>query len=391
MKKSGILLIGFILPFSLLAQEVIEIDKEDLVIAEEKGISAKALSSAEPRVLILNSQNQKVGQRAIHDQNTANMLHQPVVRVMGTPISTTYAVELKKSRQEAELQTEQKIVEKLESSRLRDEQERLNKLFKDKSTSVSVAAVTQPKATIVVADNKVVDSSEIYTEVVTPFREKSTDRIYVSIQGGQSSNLTKAIENVQSYGSFGISLGSYDDSGLILESSFLYSRHEINKRYKNLYRNNEHNYGEPNVTDVHQLTGVISLSYTPSSSRFRPYIGPAIAYNYWIYSANVDSVSTCTGINFQYCDNQVKADSIDLGLNIGMDFNLSPKASIGFNMLVNVLNLYNNRSQRTEHQHYHNNDYYNYTYEYNNKKYYNPLKQEETNWIIASINAKLYF
>ena len=385
MKKSGILFIGCILPFSLLAQEVIEIDKEDLVVAEEKGTVAKAISSADPRVVILNNHNQEVKQQAVHDQQARNMVHQPVVRVLGTPISTTYAMELKKSRKEAELQTEQKIVEKLESSRLRDEQERLNRLFKGNSYPLVAEAKT-----VVEASPKAVDSSEIYTEVVKPTAQTAgEDSIYMGISAGQASNLTKALSNVNSHGSFGVSFGSYDESGLILESSLFYSKHEINKRYKNLYKNNQHNYGESRLTDVHQMTGLLSISYTPSSGRFKPYFGPAFSYNYWIYSADTGVAGACSGLNFKYCDNQVKADSIDLSLNIGMDFKLSSKFSVGFKMLVNVWNIYNNRADKKKPYTY--NKHHHYTYIHSNRKYYNPLKLEETNHIIASINAKLYF
>ena len=402
MRKSSILFIGLILPFSLLAQEVIEIDKEDLVITEEKGTVVKALSTAEPQVLILNNQNQEVDQRATHDQNqrvgqraiydeSAHISQQPVVRVFGAPVSTSYAVELKKSRHEAETQTEQKIVEKLESSRLRDEQERLKKLFNGGIVASNTS--TTPKTssqTVIVEDGKAVDNSEVYAEVVSPVQEKSEDSIYVGIHGGQASNLTRSLKNVNSYGSFGVSFGSYDDSGLILESSFFYSKHEINKNYTDRYKNNTNNYLGSHLTDVHQLAGSLSLKYTPFSSRFKPYAGVAISYNYWIYSANVDSAYACNGVNFRYCSNQVKADSIDLGANFGVDFKLNPKASIGFNMLVNILNLYNNRPDR-KHDYRYDNRYDSRYYDEYRTYTFNPVKLEETNWIIASINAKLYF
>ncbi|MDE0119032.1 MAG: hypothetical protein OXM55_03375 [Bdellovibrionales bacterium] len=387
MKKLSILfLMGLILPFSLLAQgEVIEIDKEDLVVAEEEGVFTKSSSKAEPQVLILNNQNQEVGQKATHSTETS-VSHQPVVRVLGTPISTSYAFELKKSRQEAEMQTEQKIVEKLESSRLRDEQERLKKLF---NTGITTAQVS-PQKTVVVEDGHIVDGNEVYAEVVTPLQDKSEDSIYVGIHGGQSSNLTRSLKNVNSYGSFGVSFGSYDESGLILESSFFYSKHKLDKGYENLYKNNINNYRESYLTDVHQMSGVLSLKYTPFSRRFKPYAGVAISYNYWIYSADVNSAYTCRGISFKYCSNQVKADSVDLGANFGVDFQMNKRVSIGFNMFLNVLNLYNNRSNNRKY------DYdYKYDYSYYDNRYdtynFNPIKLEETNWIIASINAKLYF
>ena len=405
MKKPSILFfIGLILPFSLLAQEeIIEIDKEDLVIAEKEGVVAKALSKAEPQVVILNNQNQEVGQQATHDQNQevgqqathstkSSISHQPVVRVLGTPISTSYASELKKSRQEAEIQTEQKIVEKLESSRLRDEQERLKKLFNEGTYKThTTAAKVAPRHTVVVEDGHVVDGSDVYAEVVTPVQEKSEDSIYIGIYGGQSSNLTRSLKNVNSYGSFGVSFGSYDETGLILESSFFYSNHKLDKGYENLYKNNINNYRESYLTDVHQMSGSLSLKYTPFSRRFKPYAGVAISYNYWIYSADVNSSYSCKGISFKYCSNQVKADSVDLGANLGVDFRMNHRVSIGFNMFVNVLNLYNNRPHNRTYDYRH--DYkYDYKYDYDYDTYnFNPIKLEETNWIIASINAKLYF
>ena len=60
-------------------------------------MAAKARSTAEPQVLILNTQNQEVDQQAIHDQKqkvgqrashdeSVQMYQQPVVRVFGTPV-----------------------------------------------------------------------------------------------------------------------------------------------------------------------------------------------------------------------------------------------------------------------------------------------------------------
>ena len=373
MKKIGILLMGFILPLSLLAYEDIEIDKEDIVIIKEAGIAAKAVSDNEHQVVILN--NQQVDQKAVHDQN-AQVSHQPIVRVIGTPITATYATELKKSRQNAELQTEQKIVEKLESSRLMDEQERLTKLFGNKPAQKAVVTSSQA---IVVEGDKAVDGSEVYTEVVSPVQDKGTDRVYMGIHGGQASNLTHSLENVESFGSVGLSFGAYDDSGLILESSFFYAKHEIKNQSGNYYYNN----AEP-FREVDQLVGSLSLKFTPSSGRFRPYAGVAVSYNYWLDEyKNADG--TC--YNSPYCDNSIQSnyDSVDLGANVGMDFILNHKISIGFNMLINVLNLTHNRPSPKVHPYRLVYDNY---YNVNNAK---EVNLEETNWLIASINAKLYF
>ena len=366
MRKSVILLIGAVLPFSVLAQE--------------------SVSKSEPQVVILNNQNQETDQAAVHDQKQAQtaaqnaqaVSQQPTVRVLGAPISTTYAVELKKSRHEAELQTEQKIVEQLESSRLRDEQERLRKLFGGKSSK------NQPK-TVVVEGEHAVDNSEIYMEVNPPVQIQDSESVYIGLHGGQASNLTRGLKNLKSHASLGLSFGASDDSGLMLESGFFYSKHQI-QDISDEYKNNQHNYGESDMTDVYQLGGLLSLKYTPFSGRFTPYVGAAVSYNYWIYSEDTnDTINSCSGVNFKYCDNQVKADSVDLGAQVGADFKLSNKVSIGFNMLINVMNLYNNRAHRDYEDDY---AYDRYFYGYDTPI---PVKLEETNWIIASINAKLYF
>ena len=377
MGKLRFFLISGIIPFSLLATEVIEVDSEGVIIEEGQKAVVKSVSESDPQVVIMNNQrvDQETQQKA--DHNAQQISNQPIVRVIGTPTSTNYAVELKKSRHEAEIQTEQKIVEKLESSRLRDEQERLRKLFGAKPAKKLVVSTNKHETVAIVEDDgKRIDQSEVYTEIVSPKEDKSEEDVYIGLHVGQSSNLTKSLDNINSYGSFGLSFGASDDSGLVLESAFMYSKHEMYD-ISSVYYNND----ESNLTDVHQMAGFLSLKYTPFSGRFKPYIGVAISYNYWIYSDKVESNNACSGFNFnQYCDNQVKADSVDLGANVGVDLRLNHRISIGFNILANILNLYNNRPNQVSSDNY-----------YYSGGYYDPIKLEETNWIIASINAKLYF
>ena len=362
---SKFLSVGLFLPLSLFA-EITDIDAGEVI--KEKINST--VSTSKPNVVILN--NQKV------DQKTESQLsNQPVVRVIGTPIAPNYATELKKSREEAEILTEQKIVEKLESSRLRDEQGRLNKLFKKTSSKavVSTSAVGE--------ENKTVDQSEIYTEVVSSSTDVDSDQVYIGIYGGQNSNLTRALENINSRGSFGLSFGAYDESGLGLEVSFFYSKHEIHNYEDDSIYNNSNHYEDIGLEDVHQLSGTMAVIFTPLSKRFKPYFGPALSYNHWLYSHIGDYEYKCGGLNLtRRCDNQIKTDSVDLGARVGMDFLLTKRMSVGFDMHVNILNIYNNRLS-TPNKYA---DHYDYDWDE-----YNLIKLEETNWIIASINAKLYF
>jgi len=388
--KKTILFTGFSLLPVFAVAEAIEIDKEDLIIEEVQGNLSR--SNSEPRVVILNNQNQKVDQSTAQGLENDEKLYvssQPVVRVMGTPISMSHASELKKSRQEAEIKTEQSLVEKLESSRLKDEQERLKKIFGEYKQKTVVTAQTVP-----VEQGQPVDNSEIYTEIVSPVEHNEGDRIYIGVQGGQSSNLTP-LENVTSHdGSFGITVGAVDgDSGLILESNFFYSKHTIDPvaittdtyGYYRQYRNNENSYDYAEnslyVQDAHQLTASLSLKYTPFVNRFRPYVGANISYGHWIHRNNQNTIQYCDyTYSINSCATQKKTDSIDLGANAGVDFQLSKKVSVGFNLFVNIMNVYNNNTSDTG-----------YAYDENTGNKINVIDLEETNWLIASINAKLYF
>ena len=362
MKTTFILLMGCLFSLAIWAEEGPVIIKQPEALAQ---------SEAEPKVVILN--NQQVDQKSAHDQK-AQVSNQPVVRVMGTPVSVTYAAELKKSRQDAEIQTEQKIVEKLESSRLKDEQERLNKLFGSK-TSTFVASKT-----VAVAP----ESHAIQATAVSAISPSTEEKIYAGVQVGQSSNFTN-VKNLNSYGSFGASAGVISKAGLILESSFFFSQHRLD--HSQDYNNNLDNLSVSNTTDLYQISGMLALKYTPSSSRFKPYVGAFVAYNYWMYQAGSNyhcdhypSIKSCN-------DHYTKADAVDIGPVVGIDFLLNNKVSLGFNMMVSVQNLYNNRSDKYE---VHNYNYYHYNHydHYDSEKY---IKMEETHWLIASLNAKLYF
>ncbi len=339
------------------------------------------------KVVILNNQNQQVQQKT----DTNQMSLQPVVHVTDSPISKTYATELRKSRQDAEVQTEQKIVEKLESARLRDEQERYNRLFGNKVKKQSSIIVADASRQTVVAP-----ISDIHASTVLS-KETDNDSIYIGLIGGQIANLNQQVVNLNSFGSFGFSFGAKDDSGLIIEGSFYYSRHVLtpmNNLFQNSwFQNNSLNYNSAFSSNVNQLTGVFSILYSPVSSRVQPYAGVSAAYNLWMYNHNntfnpINSMNFNCHVGYQFCAaGGYRTNSIDIGLSAGMDLKLNDKIDVGFNLLLNVLNVYNNHSRM----------YNNY---YLNSRYYGanglftattPISLEETNWVIASINAKFHF
>ena len=74
---------------------------------------------------------------------TAQAKPQPTTVVEAPPASESKADSIRKQRQGQEVQTEQKIVEKLEDSRMQDEKSRADKLFGNKLDNQQPAAQTQ--------------------------------------------------------------------------------------------------------------------------------------------------------------------------------------------------------------------------------------------------------
>lgn len=354
----------------------------DEVVAET---IVQPVKKENPKVVILNNQNQQVQQKA----DAKQMSLQPVVHVTDSPISETYATELRKSRQDAEVQTEQKIVEKLESARLRDEQDRYNRLFGKAQKQTTVTVADAGKQTVVAPIH--VDSSDIYATAALE-KDTSNDRVYIGLMVGHIANLNQQIVNFNTSGSFGVSFGIKNEGGLMIESSLYYSLHRL-APMDNLFQNNLYNFNGAMFSDIRHLTGVLSVMYSPFSSRVQPYAGISATYNLWMYNHNntfnpVNLISFNCQVSYQFCAaGFYRTNSIDVGVSTGVDLKLNDKMEVGFNLLLNVLNVYNNHSRM-------------YNSYFMNSMFYGmnglfaataPISLEESNWLIASINAKFHF
>ena len=349
------------------------IDEDDVV--EESVLVSNKVKPAHAKVIINNQQ--KVEQKS----NTGQLSNQPTVHVKDVPIRKTFATELRKSRTDAEIETEQKIVEKLESARLRDEQERYNRLFgKPKPHSVRESEHTK----IVVPH-----TTHSYPVQAIAKDTDENDRAYLGLMAGQITNLSQQLINVQSFGSFGASFGTKDNSGLIIEGALYYSQHQITPM-GNLFMNNIFNVGNFFSSTVQHLTGVLALMYSPMTSRMQPYAGVAASYNLWMYQHNntYNMMNFNCHLNYQFCANGFyKTNSIDIGINAGMDIKLNKKMDVGVNLLLNILNVYNNHSRMY-------NNYYLQSAFYGMNGLFTPtapISLEETNWIIATLSAKFHF
>ena len=119
-------------------------------------------------------------------------------------------------------------------------------------------------------------SVNISAQVQTPsvVQDAHKENLYLGFHGGQSGNILQQVENLESYGSYGVSAGSHFQSGIILESSLFFTPHIINPRHPVNFRdtNHQNHLDKDYYTNVDQWTGTLAVKYTPFSSRLKPYL-----------------------------------------------------------------------------------------------------------------------
>lgn len=270
---------------------------------------------------------------------------QPVTSVEATPLVESKAEHLRKQRENAEINTENKIVEKLEQSRLDDEKKRADKLFgnrleSDSDTNEKVkekeavqqqpiapqvlqpqVIVVQPQISAIKEEEKIekiekVESSKsIQDEKNSKLAVDETDyvetaKMYVS--GGLGTISYPGIGNARGNVATQISLGLEYNTGMVLEGTFAYS---------NLYLNDNF-WVYPFFRSVNQYQGIFSAKYNFLQERIRPYIAGSISYTYRAYTDRAPYQGGPT-------ESHANSNSIDLGLGGGADVMVTKRFSVG--------------------------------------------------------------
>lgn len=293
---------------------------------------------------------QPVYQQPITQQSALMQIQkQPTTLIEASPLTESRADSLRKGRQEEEVRTEARIVEKLESSRLEDEKRRASILFGDKFDSLQnhqqaapLAPAVQPApllqqpqqaAPVAPAPQPIIIQQEAKEDTRDVVREEIraaldaennavTSPVEVRYFGGFV-GITEYpdVKNIKSNYSLGAAFGTKYDQ-LIVEGSFLYSNFTAD--INNYYRYSVDNY------DINQYTGAMTAKYQMFAGIIRPVLGGTIAYSYrkFTLTNSRNGVSEDTG----------NSHAVDLGVVTGADLEFSPKVSIGldFRYLFNL-------------------------------------------------------
>ncbi len=264
---------------------------------------------------------------------------------------------MRRARQNAEVQTEQKIVEKLEESRLREEQERADRLFGNKLESTSAAtatavatpngaaatatAVTTTEVKEEVKEEKPTQVTIEKVEIVQPVKEEPVvaaptqtlvmeepkqegkDRFYISpILGVPSYNAS----NVKSNGALGIGLGSILKNNVGIEGTFLYSNHAVDTYWQYpLYR------------DLDQYDFSVSARYYIFPGQLKPYGGASLTYIYRQYQDRYQDGAAWMSNPYSQTE---ETHAVNVGLLAGLDFAFNDNFTVGAGMEwnFNVMN-----------------------------------------------------
>lgn len=311
----------------------------------------------------VNTSTQPVQQQQAVQPVQPQAVQQPATVVEAAPVVESKAEQLRKARQNAEISTEQKIVEKLEESRLKEEQERADRLFGTKLDATAQQQLQEAmnasaqKVEIVPAEKPLVQPQPQPTqvtiekvEIVQPAplpppeiksveevkeeapkasskgslavqaeeleeEEPQSQKFYVNASLGA---VSYEASNVKGNFGGGVSVGMLVDDRTALELGFLYSNHYIDTFWEpSIYR-------EMDQYDI-SLTG----KYNLLTGRIRPYVGAGAAYIVRNYQQRIWTQNINGQIQSVAGPSEDQTDSINFLLMVGADFQVSENISIG--------------------------------------------------------------
>lgn len=317
------------------------------------------------KIYILNNQNATSNSTSANRNNNVNKpIQEQTSTVEANALSTSKAANLRKSRENIEINTEQKIVEKLEESRIRDEKSRADRLFGDRFDAIYdpymrqeqkveqnvivgnpapvVAAPVAPLAPVEPAPQKVevlvktepvkeavsnthINQNQIHNEVKiereSP-KSETKDRSYVAADGGLAQYVDAV--NVKGNGAMGLALGYEFSNRFSLEGRFKYSSYSFECL-------NVNNPAMPNqMFDLNQYNFVAGARFRMLDGKFSPVIGGNIGYTLRNYAAQKLT-----------SDYDAKSNAFDAGVVIGAELKVNDGFTVGLDFNYNKNVAYN--------------------------------------------------
>ncbi len=280
--------------------------------------SSQEAANGGQKVYILNNQAQEYDADPYY-----GVQNQPTTVIEAAPLTQSRASGLRRSREQMELETEGKIVEKLEQSRIEDERERAERLFGDRWEKEKPApAPQQPIYQPVVIAPTPVDEPEkevIHSEVRTDYEDENwgENSTYAFANLGVV-NYPDAV-NIRGNLAAGFGLGVVLPNRFVVEGLFNYSNFELDVDPAD-YTSNTVEDGLYLVKDVDQYNIAVATKFRVLPARFTPVIGAMIGYTHRSYS-DLYQVSANTSTT--------SSNAFDVGFSLGADLKVTEGFHLG--------------------------------------------------------------
>jgi opacity protein-like surface antigen len=345
-----------LMPFSMaLAQsfdEDINNELDQMYDANKRSTRVQSPTAAsQVQVNVQSNPSQLSGQT---QESTVRVQKQPTTYIEASPLTESRAEKMRKARQDAEVATEQGIVEKLEQARIEDEKKRAERLFGNKFQNEEVvhtpAVVVATPVVVKEEKENHIDKEMLHNEIVAtvasmkPEKESESKKMYVGALFGMS-DYPNAI-NVRGQYSMGFAVGQNSESGLNVEGSFIYSNYQVEQREGAF----DPFTGEyiPRITDMNQYQGAIAAKYRFFEGTLKPVLGGLMAYTYRSF----------TDTQFAITSDTTSSQAIDFGLVTGLDLDVAKGFSLGvdFRYMYNLSSRVNKGFQQSYQRIYLRND-----------------------------------
>lgn len=330
--------------------------------AKKVVVQAQPAGGSQPQPIYILNQATPSAQANAQNTNTVQtqqIQKQPTTFIEASPMVESRADQMRKSRMDAEGQTETKIVEKLEQSRLDDEKRRADVLFgnkfdqlnnkQDEQQQQPVQPVQPVQPTVIqvpvqtiapppVEQKDVLTREAIREELQSALKveqdvpETAVETKYFSALLGMPDHPDSS--NIRGNYSLGAIFGTKYDDTYAVEGAFVFSNYTMNPIYYN-------GYVAPDM-DVNQYSGSIGIKYFMFSGMVKPFVGGLGQYTYRTFQwANTGYAQYYTSSSNETSTN---SHAIDLGVNVGADVTFNSKFTVGFDYRY-FFNLSSRRNQ----------------------------------------------
>lgn len=362
MKKILSVLVVSLLPSLLFAQGA-EVESE---LDQALNAEVEAETVSQPQQVV---QSQVVQPTIVLRPAPQVVQKQATTYVQDTPLKESRAEQIRKSRQDAEVETENRIVEKLEQSRMEDEKKRANVLFGDKFNQLNnnqnsnsesqaqapaPAAAAQPPVVVLQQAAPKDDTRELIREELRSakiaeeeIKPEPVQSKYMAVLVGMSD--FPDAKNVQGNASLGVAFGTKYDDTLIVEGTFNYSSFQV-EQLNNYYiqptyfaTSYANSYNGSRLVDVNQYSGALAAKVQMFSGLVKPVVGGVMQYSYRTYSWAEEYLNVS--------DESANSYALDVGLLGGVDLEFSPKFTLGFDYRY-MFNMANKTSAPSSSQYY---------------------------------------